>query len=160
MFIPTSIIKEDCNHEEVIAEIITEAVNKLIPPTLKAKLPKQSFRKAQLEKYGPSAFLQPDKLKFPVKDHNGNNHPGLIKAAYIRARQHGHQDIAQKAKELMREHDDIPINIQIEGSDEIIEIDILLDNLELDFTEINKLSQGSKDDKLETENNDITDGKG
>jgi len=133
------IIQEDTNYEKVIAEIILDEAGKLIPGVLKQKLSKRSFRKRLLEKHGSRAFLMPDKLKFPIMDESGNIHSGLLKAAYMRARQHGYTDVASKAKDLMGEYQDIPVHVQVEGHEESYEIEMLLDTLELDFTEINEM---------------------
>jgi len=133
------IIQEDANYEAVIAGIILDEAGKLIPESLKRKLSSRSFRKRLLEKHGSRAFLMPDKLKFPVIDESGNVHSGLLKAAYMRARQHGYTDVASKAKDLMSEYDDIPIHVQVEGHEESYEIGLLLDNLDLDFTAINEM---------------------
>lgn len=134
-----NIIEENANYEDVIAKIIIDEAGKLIPETLKQKLSRKSFRKSLLEKHGSRAFLMPDKLKFPIIDESGNIHPGLLKAAYMRARQHGYTDVASKAKDLMGEYEEIPINIQVEGHEESYEIGMLLDNLDLDFTQINEM---------------------
>jgi len=133
------IIQEDANYEEVIAEIILDEAGKLIPETLKQKLSRKSFRRRLLEKHGSRAFLMPDKLKFPIMDESGNVHSGLLKAAYMRARQHGYTDVAHKAKNLMGEYENIPVHVQVEGHEETYEIEFFLDNLDLDFTMINEM---------------------
>ena len=134
-----NIIQENANYEEAIAGIILDEASKLIPEILKQKLSRKSFRKNLLEKHGSRAFLMPDKLKFPIMDESGTVHPGLLKAAYMRARQHGYTDVANKAKDLMGEYQEIPVEIQVEGHEETYEIGMLLDNLDLDFTEINEM---------------------
>jgi len=133
------IIEENTNYEKTIVGIILDEAGKLIPENLKRKLASKSFRKRLLEKHGSKAFLMPDKLKFPVMDESGSVHSGLLKAAYMRARQHGYTDVASQAKSLMGEYEDIPVMVQVEGHEEDYEIGFLLDNLELDFTEINEM---------------------
>lgn len=134
-----NIIQENADYEKVIAEIILDEASKLIPESLKRKLSRKSFRKSLLEKHGSRAFLMPDKLKFPVMDESGSIHPGLVKAAYMRARQHGYGDVASKAKDMMSEYQDIPVMVAVEGHEEPYEIGFLLDTLELDFTKINEM---------------------
>jgi len=73
--------------------------------TLKQKIHKQSVRGSLLEKYGPKAFLMPEQKKFPIVNPNtGKVSCKLLKAAKIRAAQHGYQDIVAKAEKLMQTH--------------------------------------------------------
>jgi hypothetical protein len=89
----------------------------------------------------------PDKLKFPIMDQSGNIHSGLLKAAYMRARQHGYTDVAAKARDLMHEYDEIPIEITVEGHERTYELDDLMNILELDFTSINATQVNDADYK-------------
>ncbi len=133
------IAKDITTYEQSISDIILDETKKLIPNTLKLKLPRRSFRQGMLEKFGESAFLKPDQLKYPVMDESGNIHQGLVKSAYMRARQFGETDIAHRAKELMKEHGEIEILVNIEEHNESYEIGELMNILELDFSEINKV---------------------
>ena len=73
--------------------------------TLKVKIHRQSTRNKLLEKYGPRAFLLPEQKKFPIVNPNtGKVSCKLLKAAKIRASQHGYQQVVQKADRLLREH--------------------------------------------------------
>lgn len=139
MSVHTNFISKDVeNYEEPIAEIIMTEIKRLIPSSLKLKLPSRSFRNGLLEKFGEDAFLNPDKLKYPVMDESGNINQGLVKAAYMRARQLGETDIAHRAKELMHEHGEVQVLVDVEGHEEVYEIGQLMDILELDFSTINK----------------------
>jgi hypothetical protein len=128
---------ENENYEEQLSTIIFDATKKLIPGSLKLFLAKTSNRKKMLDQFGSKAFLMPDKLKFPVVDQSGNVHKGLVKAAYMRARQHGYTDVAAKAKDMMQECGEIDIEITVAEHDQTYEIGDLLNLLELDFTSIN-----------------------
>lgn len=141
----TLIVNE--NMEEQISDIVLEASKKMIPQSLKVFLAKKSNRKKMLEKFGSKAFLQPDKLKFPVVDQSGNYHKGLIKAAYIRARQFKHGDVASKAKDLMQEHGEEFIGVNIEEHEETYDLSTLFDILELDFAPINAAQVDDQDYK-------------
>ena len=137
---------EEGNYEKQIAGIILEASKKLIPGSLKTFLSRKSNRKKMLEQFGSKAFLMPDKLKFPIMDQSGNV-SGLLKAAYMRARQHGYTDVAAKARDLMHEYEEIPVKITVEGHDHNYEIDDLLNILELDFSNINAAQVNDSDYK-------------
>lgn len=130
------LIIED-NFEEQISSIVLEASKKIIPHDLKLFLSKKSNRKKLLDRYGEKSFLQPDKLKFPVVDQKGSPHKGLIKAAYMRAKQFGHGDIASKAKDMMQEYGEEQIPVTVEGHEEIYDVAQLFDILELEFSSVN-----------------------
>ena len=73
--------------------------------TLKEKIHKTSTRNTLLKKYGPKAFLMPEQKKFPIVNPNtGKISCKLLKAAKIRAKQHGYEQIAAKADRLMMTH--------------------------------------------------------
>ena len=73
--------------------------------TLKEKIHKTSVREKLYEKYGAKAFLMPEQRKFPIVNPNtGKISCKLLKAAKIRAAQHGYQNIVLKADRLMKEH--------------------------------------------------------
>ncbi len=109
---------------------VLEAVSKLIPDRIKVKLGRKSTRKKMLEKYGEGAFLQPDKLKYPIVDPDtGKEHEGLKKAAYIRARQHHKGDIAAKARDKMQEGIEFLINL--EGHEGPYDIETIFDVIDV-----------------------------
>lgn len=117
MIVLTESIINDTN---LFNDAIVEAVGKLIPDRMKVKLSRRSTRKKMLDKFGDSAFLQPEKLKYPIVDPDtGKRHAGLTKAAYIRARQHHKGDIAAKAKDKMQEH--VECLVEIDGVEYDIE---------------------------------------
>lgn len=138
------------NMEEQISGIVLEASKKMIPQSLKLFLAKKSNRKKMLEKFGNKAFLQPDKLKFPVVDQSGNYHKGLIKAAYMRAKQFGHADVASKAKDLMQEHGEEFVGVVIEGHEETYDLGNLFDILELEFSAVNSAQTQIDDQDYKT----------
>jgi len=73
--------------------------------TLKEKIHKTSVREHLLEKHGPSAFLLPAEKKFPIINPNtGKVSCKMLKAAKIRAAQHGYQDVLRKADKLIQTH--------------------------------------------------------
>jgi len=73
--------------------------------TLKQKIHKSSVREKLYEKFGAKAFLMPEQRKFPIVNPNtGKVSCKLLKAAKIRAAQHGYQDIVAKADRLLKEH--------------------------------------------------------
>lgn len=125
------------NTELQLSNIILDSAKKMIPQGLKVFLARKSNRKKMLEKFGDKAFLEPDKLKYPVVDQSGNPHRGLIKAAYMRAKQYGQGDVAAKAKDMMQEHGDESVHINVIGYDDLYEIGMLFDLLELDFATTN-----------------------
>jgi hypothetical protein len=136
---------EDQNYEEQLATIILDASKKIIPSNLKTFLSRKSNRKKMLDQFGSKSFLMPDKLKFPVVDQSGNIHKGLVKAAYMRARQHGYTDVAAKAKDMMQECGEIDIKISVTEHAQTYEIDDLLNILELDFSSINAAQTDDSD---------------
>lgn len=137
---------EEGNYEEQLSTIIFDASKKIIPGRLKTFLARKSNRKKMLEQFGSKAFLMPDKLKFPIMDQSGNIHSGLLKAAYMRARQHGYTDVAAKARDLMHEYDEIDITVSVEGHEQDYEINELMNILELDFTDVNAAQAAQTDD--------------
>jgi len=73
--------------------------------TLKQKIHKTSTREKLYEKFGGKAFLKPEERKFPIVNPNtGKVSCKLLKAAKIRAAQHGYQDLVAKADRLLKEH--------------------------------------------------------
>jgi len=73
--------------------------------TLKTKIHKTSVREHLLQKHGPNAFLLPEQKKFPIVNPNtGKVSCKLLKAAKIRAAQHGYQNVVAKANSLMAKH--------------------------------------------------------
>lgn len=73
--------------------------------TLKTKIHKTSIREHMAKKYGANAFLLPEQKKFPIVNPNtGKVSCKLLKAAKIRAAQHGYGDVATKASRLMQQH--------------------------------------------------------
>lgn len=97
---------------KIAAHLIKEASQNPYSPkalkfgkTLKQKIHRQSTRNQLLEKFGPRAFLLPQEKKFPIVNPNtGKVSCKLLKAAKIRAAQHGYQNVLQKADRLLREH--------------------------------------------------------
>jgi len=72
---------------------------------LKQRIHKMSTRETMLKKFGPQAFLMPEQKKFPIVNPNtGKVSCKLLRAAKIRAAQHGYQQIASKADRLMVQH--------------------------------------------------------
>lgn len=74
---------EDVN---LVLNVTLEELDKAIPEDLKAKLQDPQYRKDLLKMVGPTAFLDQDGLKFPVKDEKGAYVCQLIYAAYLRAK--------------------------------------------------------------------------
>ena len=120
------------NTEKTTDEVLTEAIKKLIPNTVKAKLSSRKNRQLMFEKYGKDAFLLPHLLKFPVVDPDtGKPNCGLIYAARIRARQYagtkpGYREIAAKAERLYKSNKcETKLNVQIhDGIDPIFDMDL------------------------------------
>lgn len=71
---------------EEILEITADTLDKAIPIELRQKLKDTNYRKSLLKLVGRTAFLDPDNLKFPVKDEKGKYVCQLIYAAYLRAK--------------------------------------------------------------------------
>jgi len=84
--------------------ILKGILEALIPSRLKKFISKPRNRQKLLEKCGAKAFLVPDQLKFPVMDQNCEYNCALIFAAYLRAREWGYEDIAEKAAELFEKN--------------------------------------------------------
>ena len=73
--------------------------------TLKEKIRKTSTREKLYEKYGAKAFLLPSQKKFPIVNPNtGKVSCKLLKAAKIRAAQHGYSEVVVKASRLLQQH--------------------------------------------------------
>ncbi len=73
--------------------------------TLKEKIHKTSTRDSLYQKYGPRAFLLPEEKKFPiVHPVTGKISCKLLKAAKMRAAQHGHTEVVKKADRLIATH--------------------------------------------------------
>jgi len=119
--------------EESTDEVLTEAIKKLIPNSVKAKLSSRKNRHLLLEKYGNDAFLLPKQLKFPVVNPDtGKPDCALIYAARIRAKQYagtkpGYREVAAKAENLYKQNKcNIKLHIQIhKESEALIDIDLI-----------------------------------
>ena len=73
--------------------------------TLKQKIHDKSYREKLYEKYGARAFLMPEQKKFPIVNPNtGKVSCKLLKAAKIRAAQHGYTQVVAKATALLQQH--------------------------------------------------------
>lgn len=69
--------------------------------TLRQKIDSKRDREKITEKYGNSAFLLPSQKKFPIINPNtGNVSCKMIRAAKVRAAQHGYNDVERKASML------------------------------------------------------------
>lgn len=118
--------------EENTDEVLTEAIKKLIPNEIKAKLSSKKNRQLMLEKYGNNAFLLPKLLKFPVVNPDtGKPDCALIYAARIRAKQYagtkpGYRELAAKAERMYRSNKcNIKLNIQIhDGAEAAFDMDL------------------------------------
>lgn len=128
----------ECSRQEVIEnldKIITESIKKIVPKSTDSYISKRSNRKKMLEKFGEKAFLDPDKLAFPVMNKNGKYDCGLIYAARARALQWkgkkpGYQEIADKAEELYKEHNcSKKTHLKIHDIKENLELLDLLQNI-------------------------------
>ena len=72
---------------------------------LKQKIHRTSTREQLYQKYGPKAFLMPQERKFPiVHPQTGKVSCKLLRAAKIRAAQHGYQDVVAKANRLLKQN--------------------------------------------------------
>ena len=81
--------------------------------TLKNKIHKTSVREHLSQKYGSNAFLRPEQKKFPIVNPNtGKISCKLLKAAKMRAAQHGYSDVVNKASTLMTQHKCISGSLQ------------------------------------------------
>lgn len=118
--------------EELTDEVLTEAIKKLIPSTVKSKLSSRKNRQIMLEKFGKDAFLLPDQLKFPVVNPDtGKPDCALIYAARIRAKQYtgtkpGYREVAAKAEKLFKSNKcETKLHVQIHDGMEEYDIDLL-----------------------------------
>ena len=113
-------------------EVLTEAIKKLIPASLRAKLSSRKSRQLMLEKYGKNAFLLPDQLKFPVVNpETGKIDCGLLYAARIRAKQYagvksGYREVAARAEKMFKANScSTKLNVQIhDNANEAYDIDL------------------------------------
>lgn len=122
---------KDLYTEETTDVVLAEIMKKLIPTKIRAKLSSKKDRHSMIEKFGKSAFLLPDQLKFPVVNpESGKPDCGLIYAARARARQYsgvkpGYREIAEKAEELYKKHGcSTKAHIKIQDGEEVTEIDL------------------------------------
>lgn len=66
--------------------------------TLRQKIDSPSDRDKMTKKYGKQAFLMPKERKFPIVNPNtGNVSCKMLRAAKVRAAQHGYSDVERKA---------------------------------------------------------------
>ncbi len=119
--------------KEDIHEQILEAINIKIDNKLKKRLQSKIFRRQMIEKCGKKAFLLPDQMKFPIMNPDTCKIDcKLLYAAYVRARQWtgktpGYREVANKAKELLREtRCDKKISIHLEGLEQLFYVDDFL----------------------------------
>ena len=71
--------------------------------TLKRKIHDKEYREKLYRKYGAKAFLMPEQKKFPVVNPNtGKISCKLLKAAKIRAAQHGYTQVVSRAAALLQ----------------------------------------------------------
>jgi len=104
-------------------DLLLEKVSSDIPDDIQDKLKKNTVRQEMLSKFGKTAFLLPEELKFPVVNPTtGEPDVRLIYGAYVRARQWSdkkpaYKKIAEKAKELfIQNKGPETLNIHIEES--------------------------------------------
>ena len=74
---------------------------KLISKSARKSISKKSSRQKLKEKFGSKAFLDPENLRYPIYDSKGLN-CGMVYSAYIRAKQHHENKIAEKAKNIFK----------------------------------------------------------
>ncbi len=117
---------------EKIDEFVTEVLDNLIDPDLRAKISGKNARKEILNKFGNKAFLYPYKLKFPVVNPDtGEYDCSLIYAARARLRQYSkakpkYADLIDLADDLYKQiNGDITIYVQINSSKEQVVVDFL-----------------------------------
>lgn len=114
---PTVVLEaEMLNSKPLIYEILLYEIKKLLPMRLRRKLRLRDVRREMMEKHGEKAFLEPDRLKFPViNPETGKYDCRLIYAARIRAKQYHREDLARKAEELYKNKNCADkINIHVE----------------------------------------------
>jgi len=128
-----TVTEQQFHTDEATDEVLTEAIKKLIPNSVKTKLSTRKNRQLMLEKFGKDAFLLPDQLKFPVVDPTtGKPDCGLIYSARIRAKQYagvkpGYREIAAKAERMFKANKcETKLHVQIhDGTEEVLDIDLI-----------------------------------
>lgn len=123
---------QDVSEKDIYDQILEEINNK-IDDRLKKRLQSKIFRRQMLEKCGKKAFLLPNQMKFPIMNPDTCEIDcKLLYAAYVRARQWsgktpGYREIANKAKELLRETKcDKKIAVHLEGMEHLFYVDDFL----------------------------------
>jgi hypothetical protein len=135
-----------------ILEVTADTLDKAIPTELRAKLKDKNYRKELLKLVGRTAFLDPDNLKFPVKDENGKHVCQLIYAAYLRAKMNigrsnrknqvpdsFYQSIANKAQILFKStncDESMRINLHEDDSENYVDFFGLFDLSQISNTEL------------------------
>ena len=66
------------------------------------KNPSRKDRRKMMHKCGPECFLRPENLGFPICNPNCKINKYGLEAAYKRARQYGYNDVAKKAKSMLK----------------------------------------------------------
>ena len=83
---------------QIVLQAITEEANTKIPNSIREVYNSTKNRQETLEKYGRDVFLDPKRLKFPVKDPNGKYHCALIYAAYMRGKMNAQRSAKGRLK--------------------------------------------------------------
>jgi len=132
MFIETITIEEGKFIEDM-DNIINEINKKLINDSIRKSISTKKKRQLLYEKHGKKSFLLPNTLKFPVVNvKTGKYDCNLIYSARLRAKQNiglpGYREVVKKAEELFKENKcQNKINIYLKESDEIIDLNVLID---------------------------------
>jgi len=61
-------------------------------------------RQSERKELPPSYFLLPEKRLFPYRNKDGSINCYMLRAAIVRAAQHGYREVEQKARRLYRRH--------------------------------------------------------
>ncbi len=104
-------------------ELVIEEIDKNIPLELKQSLMTKNYRELLLEKYGPSAFLDPYNLSYPIYEMETGLNGKLVYASYLRAKQNNNEIIANKAKEIFNNSNFEDLNIHLNENEQMDLID-------------------------------------
>lgn len=96
--------KDESILENILIDIISSMGYELVNESFLNNAAKRQLR----NKYGPEAFLMPDKLKYPIiNPRTGKKDNALLHAAYIDLKRKsgitGTGDLAQKARDMLDE---------------------------------------------------------
>lgn len=100
---------QDLQNNDIIENILADVISSIGYDLIVESFLNNAAKRRLRQKYGPEAFLMPDKLKYPIiNSRTGKKDQALLHAAYIDLKRKsgitGTGDLAQKARDMLDEN--------------------------------------------------------